>query len=94
MIYVEHIARDVHFSSIGADLFERKHIEMRFLWGVRRRSARARIFCRLLFFLSFSLSLSLEMLRVFSLSLRGWRDESSLSLSLCWLLLILLFFFY
>ena len=67
---------------LRADLFERKHIEMRFFYGVRRRSARASsvVFCS--FPLSLSLSLSLAMLRVFSLSLRGWRDESSLSLSL------------
>jgi hypothetical protein len=78
MIYVEHIARDVHFSSIGADLFERKHIEMRFLWGVRRRSARARIFCRLLFFLSLSLSKCF----VFFLCLCAGGEMSPLSLSL------------
>ena len=47
-------------------------------------SMRARALSRLLFCSFLSLSLSLEMLRVFSLSLRGSRDESSLSLAGCY----------
>jgi hypothetical protein len=45
------------------------------------RDARASslVFCSVPLSLSLSLSLSLEMLRVFSLSLRGWRDECPLS---------------
>ena len=80
MIYVEHIARDVHFSS-KRQIFLRENTSKCVFYGVFAGEARARasslVFCS--FFLS--LSLSLEMLRVFSLSLRGWRDESSLSLS-------------
>ena len=71
----------------------RKHNEMRFfmVFAAKRAlffslSMRARALSRLLFcsFLSLFSSLSLEMLRVFSLSLRGSRDESSLSLAGCY----------
>jgi len=80
MIYVEHIARDVHFSSMRRS-FERKHIEMRFFM-VFAGEARARLLSSSVLFLSLSLSLSLSQCFAFFLCLCAGGEMNPLSLSL------------